>query len=96
MSKIDEYQARYMAAMHAMQAGVSIDESRGSRDLSPKHLRVGVNSALVDCASLAKALIDKGVLSEEEYFRALAEGAEREKAEYEERLSSGGIKVTLV
>jgi len=96
MSKVDEYRRRYEVAMHGMQAGVSIDVANGASDCTPKHLRVGVNSALVDSAALAKALIDKGILSEEEYFLALAEGAERELASYEERFSQAGVKVTLV
>jgi hypothetical protein len=78
---------RYLAAAHAMQSGVALSIARGeARDMEPKHLRVGVNSALVDCAALAKLLIDKGILTEEEYERALADAMEAEVQRYRERL----------
>jgi hypothetical protein len=96
MSRLDDLRRRYEAALHGMQAGVALEEARGAKNMTPKHLRVGVNSAMVDSAALALALIRKGVLTEEEYFEALAETAEREKEAYEERLSVGGVKVTLV
>ncbi len=78
--------ARYHAAAHAIQTGVEIEHRRGSQDGSPKHLRVGVNMRAVDQAGLVKLLIDKGLLTRSEYFDALADQAEIEKADYEARL----------
>jgi SOS response regulatory protein OraA/RecX len=52
----------------------------------PKHLRTGLNMAMVEHAALARLLIAKGVITEEEYMQALAEGAEAEKQQYEDRL----------
>lgn len=87
---------RYTAAGHAMQSGVlhlmAVTDSH-----TPKHLRVGVNTAHADLASLAKLMLDKGVFTEEEYLTALAEGMEAEKARYEAEISRRtGNPVTLI
>jgi len=46
-------------------------------------LRTGVNMALVDCAALAKLLLEKQVFTEVEYYEALAEATEAEQHRYE-------------
>lgn len=93
---LEEYRNRYHAAAHAMQTGVKIDQEGGSKDGTPKHLRVGVNSAMVDSAALAKLLMDKGIITELEYARTLAEGMEAERARYEKLLTERyGKKITL-
>lgn len=93
---LEEYARRYGAALHAMQSGVKFEQENGSTDGTPKHLRVGINSALVDNAALTKLLIDKGIITALEYVKALAEGMEAEKARYEALLSMRtGKKVTL-
>lgn len=80
--------ARYHAALHAMQSGVAAEHSQGSNDATPKHLRVGVNSALVNDAAIARLLIAKGVITLDEYEAALAAEMEVEQRSYEERLSA--------
>lgn len=47
----------YEQALHGMQSGVAYEHSNGSPDGSPKHLRVGINSAQVNNAALARLLI---------------------------------------
>lgn len=78
--------ARYDAAAHAMQSGVAAEHLAGSKDGSPKHLRVGVNSAQVGIAALGRLLIDKGVITMDEYEAAMAAEMEAEQARYEQRL----------
>lgn len=78
---------RYLAAAHAMQSGVAAKMQIDPAETTPKHLRVGVNSAMVEHNALAKLLIDKGVISEAEYFTAQADAMEREKALYERWLN---------
>jgi len=81
-----------------MQSGVAAEMNLPARSTAtePKHLRVGVNSALVDSAALAELLISKGIITEAEYLEALASAMEREAAQYEERLSAHfGKKITL-
>ncbi len=79
------HKERYLAAAHGMQSGVAFEETLGAKDMTPRHLRVGVNSAMVEHAALVDLLLSKGVISEEEYFKALADGMEREVAAYEGR-----------
>lgn len=92
--KIAAAKQRYACALRAMQSGVAATSEARAR--SPKHLRVGVNSALVDSGALAALLIAKGVITEVEYAEALAFGMEREVNTYEARLSAEyGMPVTL-
>lgn len=92
----DETIRRYAAACHAMQSGVAMEMQRGARNTEPKHVRVGVNSALVDSSALAELLIAKGVITHDEYAEALAAGMEREVSTYEQRLSEQlGTNITL-
>jgi hypothetical protein len=67
-----------------MQSGVAFEMGIGDREAatSPKHLRVGVNSALCSHAALVRLLMDKGVITEEEYVRAQADEMEREVERY--------------
>jgi hypothetical protein len=96
MTTHDTPQDRYAAAAHAMQSGVAAEMGHDPGPTEPKHLRVGVNSALVDSSALAELLIAKGVITEDEYLEAIATGMEREARAYEQRLSDHfGTKITL-
>lgn len=87
---------RWTAAAHAMQAGVKFDQESGSNDGTPKHLRTGINSALSNLAGLAKLLIDKGVITHDEYIEAVAQAMEEEAERYRQLLSDKlGTNVTL-
>lgn len=82
---------------HAMQSGVKMDlEQTGAEH--PKHLRVGINVALVDHESLVKLLCDKGVITYEEYLTAICDGMQHEVERYERLISQrlGGAKITLL
>lgn len=93
---IEASQARYMAAAHAMQSGVASKMVFDPAETTPKHLRVGVNSAMSDHSALVYLLVQKGVITEEEYSSAIADAMEREKGRYEETLSDQfGTAVTL-
>ena len=74
---LGEHQQRLIAAQHAMQSGVAAKMQIDPAETDPKHMRVGVNSALSGLGALAKLLIDKGVLTEDEYFAATADAMER-------------------
>jgi len=95
MAENDHHQ-RYRAAAHAMQSGVAMEMNYRPQPTEAKHLRVGVNAAMVDQGALAKLLIAKGVFTEAEYLEALADAMEAEKHRYEEILSELlGKKITL-
>lgn len=87
---------RYQAALQAMQAGVAMEMEQNAMPTQPKHLRVGINAAMADTAGLVRLLIEKGVFTEAEYLKAIADEMEREKARYEEGLAAMlGVKVML-
>lgn len=83
-----ELRKRYEAALHAMQSGVALAMNFDAKATEPKHLRTGVNAAMSDGGGLVKLLVEKGVFSEEEYYRAVAEAMEREVATYEKIIAT--------
>lgn len=88
MSSIgDEARERYKAALHAMQTAVALTMDRGGSEAQPKHLRVGVNSALVNNAAIATLLVERGVFTWDEYYVALADAMEGEVAMYRDELN---------
>lgn len=97
MASIEEENARYYRALHAMQSGVATEMGYDSLSTQPKHLRVGVNAAMCDHAALVKLLVDKGFISEEEYVTAIADAMEAEAARYEERIREhfGNVNIHL-
>lgn len=91
-------QTEYEALLHAMQTGVKYEQEWGVSDAqSPKHLRVGVNSAIIQNSALVILLVNKGVITWLEYWQAQVDAFRQEVAEYEERLSAArGLKVNLL
>lgn len=102
MNKLDDLQRRYLAAAHAVQAGVQMElnddpPTRSGSAASPKMLRTGINLAMVEHGALVRLLIAKGLITHEEYMAELVAGVEDEQRQYEERLSARlGSKITLV
>jgi hypothetical protein len=96
MSEEKTPQQRYVDAAHAMQSGVAAKMAFDPSETTPKHLRVGVNSAMSEHSALAQLLIGKGVITEAEYLEAVAAGMEREASLYEDELKNRfGANVTL-
>jgi hypothetical protein len=78
---------RYLAAAHAMQTGVAFTLEHDAAESDLKHLRVGINSALVTSSALAEFLIDKGIVDRLEWYTALADAMERERNDYQRRIN---------
>jgi hypothetical protein len=70
-----------------VQSGVQALEDLDGKPESSKHLRVGINTALVDHAALAELLIAKGLITRKEYAKALADAMEREHRRLEAAIS---------
>lgn len=86
----------YEAALHGMQTGVQFELDKGSQATNPKHLRVGVNSTLINDAALVRLLIKKGVITMDEYAEEMRLEANRELDRYEDRiLETYGVRVNL-
>lgn len=93
--RIAQLTAEYRQLVHAMQSGVAT-EMHHSSDTEPKHLRVGVNSSLVNSSALGELLIRKGLITELEYVQAIRDGMKAEVERYEQRLSEHyGRPITL-
>jgi hypothetical protein len=79
-------------AMHAMQSGVHATMMRmggpGAGDTSPKHLRVGVNSAMVQVTALVRLLVKKGLITVAEYEAELVDEMNAEADRYEAELGA--------
>jgi hypothetical protein len=79
--------AEYKRLAHAMQSGVALMLERCD-EASPKHLRVGVNSALVDSGTIAELLVERGIFTRKEFLRKLVETMRREVEDYQERIKN--------
>lgn len=87
---------RYRAAGHAMQSGVAMKMHFDPKETEPKHLRVGVNAAMSEHSALAKLLIDKGLITDAEYIKALTDAMEAEAEKYRSEISEHtGANITL-
>ncbi len=94
-------QQRHHRAAHCMQAGIKLDYARRGFLDEDEHItaRVGINMSLRDLGSLTMLLVKKGVITEAEYWKALADGMETEVKQLEEQLTKaygGKSKITLV
>lgn len=85
---IEEKWKRVHALEHAMQSGVAMEAHHGlSKAHEPKHLRTGVNYALVEVGAVIDLLVRKGLMTEDEVVDAVLAGMEREVEGYKKRLS---------
>ena len=84
---LEEDMQRLNAAQHAMMTGVGYKASYDSSECDLKQIRVGINTALVNCGVIAGLLIEKGILTQEEYYSKLADAMEKEKDTYQEWLN---------
>jgi hypothetical protein len=86
----EELQRRYFSAAHSIQSAIAFligrDELEGvqpdSRSTSPKHMRVGIDMTKAEMGGLVALLIEKGVITLDEYEEAITRGLEREQKRY--------------
>jgi hypothetical protein len=81
MATKEELQERYQRAAHAMQSALAAEISATGLDTSaasPKHLRVGINSAFAALDAIQSLLIQAGVVTEEQVFEANTIAMEKE------------------
>lgn len=80
----------YEEAAHGMQSAVAFEMNKRSEPTEPKHLRVGVNAAMVDHSALVNLLIKKGIITEEEYLEELRLAMNHELDRYQKSLDPLG------
>lgn len=81
----EEDRTRYMHHAHRMQTGVEFNKNKN--DQTPKMLRVGINSAMSDQGGLATLLIQKGIITIDEYEKTVADAMQREADRYETEIN---------
>lgn len=74
-------------AQAAMQACVNVELQIDPSGGDPKHLRVGVNTAIVGVSALVQLLIDKGVIARAEWDAYFTDAMKREVVTHEKILS---------
>ena len=97
-------EGRIQELQHAMQTGVlntlqcdgvAIHDIKLEREL--KHLRVGINSAMINHSALVAVLVDKGIITFTEYQNHRLTLYAAEVRRYEQTLSARmGVNVTLI
>lgn len=96
---VQEHYQRYLRALKAMQTGVAYMMNYPDRhETDPKHLRVGVNSSMVNSSALADLLMKKGIITGEEWYSQLADCMEAEANTYQREITKRigtGADVTL-
>lgn len=94
---IEEKRRRYQEIAHAMQTGVAYVMEKDPSAASPKHLRVGVNMAMIEHSVLTNLLIQKGIITEDEYWDEVIKTLEREVEMYTQQVRKlyGTDKITL-
>lgn len=94
-SELDKLKAEYRRLKDLMNDGVGREMELNWRH-TPRKLRYGLNSAHAAHAAVVRLLLDKGVITEQEYWGAQVDAMRHEVDCYEERLSSAaGKRVTL-
>jgi hypothetical protein len=93
--------SEYTKLLHAMQSGVKslmeVEDNKDTGETSPKHLRTGVNSALITSSALVKTLVDKGLITFEEFRDNEIELLQKDVKSYENKLSQHyGVDVKLL
>lgn len=71
-----------------MQSGVAAKMSFDSKEVDPKHLRVGINTAMSDHCALVRLLIAKGVITDAEYREAITQTMNEEYQRYQDELTT--------
>lgn len=85
--ELEKLRQEHIVLSHAMQAGVAFCQKNNFTDeCSAKHLRVGLNVTMSDQGGLVALLVQKGVITEKEYFETIVETMRQEVAAYEKRI----------
>jgi hypothetical protein len=93
----EQFLERYTQLGHAIQTGIgwkisidnpSVFDINADPNLcAHKHMRVGIDTNKSDLGAIARLLIKKGLITDDEYKAAIIEGLENEKDMYEQMLS---------
>lgn len=96
MGQVNALWQRYMDLAHSVQSAVGWLLERDAKSGTPKHLRTGLDVTKCEQAALVNLLVDRGIITEEEYVRGINEMLEKEVQRHEaEAERHFGLKVTF-
>ena len=90
--KLRDLGLTYEEAAHGVQSAIAYDIGQGRKTTEPKHMRVGIDLSKADMLGLAVLLIDKGIITSEEYIEAVRLSANEELAMREEEVKDFNLK----
>ena len=82
--KLRDLGLTYEEAAHGVQTAIAYDIGQGRKTTEPKHMRVGIDMSKADMLGLAILLIEKGIITSDEYIEAMRLSANEELAMREE------------
>jgi hypothetical protein len=90
--------SEYQRAAKAVQTAIEFNPNKTA--LEPKHMRVGIDMSKADMSGLVNLLINKGVISLEEYEQAITQSANMEATRHRialaDQLGMDPDKITLL
>ena len=91
-----KFTQEYLRLCHAIQTGIVHIIDSGGNLAEPKHLRTGIDITKCEQGALAELLMDKGLITKEEYQEKILKYLRLEVEVTEELLSKvSGVKITL-
>lgn len=85
VKRMNELCHRMQTAIGALQSYAKQNRIR-FRETEPKHLRVGVNNALIEVSAMARLLVSKGIITAEEHFDSIIQMLNFEVDSYDIRV----------
>jgi len=97
LDQLAQLKEEYAQCLHAIQTGVAYTMEFDPAECEPKHIRVGINSALCSIGALTTLLVEKGIVTEEEYLTKIIQILKEDVERYQRQLSKhyGGSSITL-
>jgi len=90
--KLRDLGLTYEEAAHGVQTAIAYDIGEGRKTTEPKHMRVGIDMSKADMLGLAVLLMEKGIITSEEYIEAMRLSANEEVAMREEEVKDLNLK----
>jgi len=90
--KLRDLGLTYEEAAHGVQTAIAFDIGQGRKTTEPKHMRVGIDLSKADMLGLAVLLIDKGIITPDEYTEAMRLSANEELEMREEEVKDLNLK----
>lgn len=101
MAPTPEQAALLQELPHRVQSAVAYLQSHSERtgerytEIEPKHLRIGVNSAMIEASAMGRLLMSKGIITSAEYYDSVILVWREEVASYQRTLAEIDPRITI-